>query len=510
MPGGGLNPWDDMEENSPALNHVLERMNQDFRPTQHYQPGFVPAAAPPWTSTTSAASNHPNIVGHNASVVDPQHNQHLHNHLGPGGPTRSYSASQEIFSDMGNSRTPLLRSSSDLGIRLGPFHQSQGHHFTDRPLDGILDSSVDSLEGTIGGMRDNSVFFPQPQQETHARSCGTPVASTTPPPLQQPCSTTQGITNINTNAPQQQQFSFYSESENHLQGMSAVNNLTAKLSNFTASLGSWFGPLDPFRTSMAATSSPDTIPALTTTKASSDVMSSSSLAMGNQPNSTNQNITSHPVSNCNRPNTSNPQQTSKPRYSDVLSKNTSSDKPATSTPRNNTQQQFPTQSSSPGLQNSRNNHSSSYNNKNKRNIGSNNSSFGNMGYNNISNQNSNKYSNRNDTGSSRVGLDGFDVPNSMNNYGNISGNNNKNNLYSSNDSLNEKIQYSSCNSNDSPTHHGRRNSIRNDKRTSSEKSEGSNRQNSVESDKSSVDNDRSSSDQLNNRLSSSSQKSHLK
>ena len=402
--------------------------------------------------------------------------------LTAGGNNRSYSSSEELFSELGQVRTPLLRSSSDLGIRLGPL-QGQNYSPTEHTLDKILDSSIDSMENPLGTVREGNVFY----ESSNNGNCGTPIASTTPPPThaqpQQQNTTTIPGMNPTSNA-SQQQFSFYSEREHHhlLQGMS-VNNITAKLSNFTASLGSLFGPLGNMASNAV---SPEALSGMNATgKGSSPIkLDRDSCTSG-----------SSPVI-CNESSSSTKQQTNKPRYSDVLSK------APLSCMDNNKQQVMNNTRNNPNSHshytsqqnihnNSRNSHTPPNYNKSKNRNNSNNNNgngFANNG----------RY-NKNESSSSRVGLDGFDIPSNS-----VLTGNNKNNLYNSTDSLSEK-SFPQYNMGDSPSYQRKGNT----KNKNYSNGQGSDSSSCSKHGLTDNNNDKnfsksSSSDQLNNRNASSS------
>ncbi|XP_076058246.1 uncharacterized protein LOC143035275 isoform X2 [Oratosquilla oratoria] len=267
------------------------------------------------------------------------------------GPARSYSVSQDILSDMNIARSPLLRSSSDLGIRLKQYQTgtySEG-------LDGILDSSLDSVDGTQGL---DSAFFPDVSPQRVLPSSSTPPApppptspsnkftptvptsctsspSTfppSPPAPQSPVSLASPASSSSPAAPtspssptsptspgtQASPFSFYpSDREHVVQGMS--HNITSKLHNFTESLGVLFSPLDHFSAHPPSPgkSSTDTFgdggvhsqhP-----ESGAHVTNASSL-----PAATATSCRAHPI----KPEVQQTSPGSKPSYSDVLSKNT--------------------------------------------------------------------------------------------------------------------------------------------------------------------------------------------
>ncbi|KAG7177957.1 DnaJ subfamily C member 14-like [Homarus americanus] len=282
MPGSEERWRDGSGTTAGALGHLLERMTNDFTPqhdSQHYQPGFVPSATPPWTTSsqtplTSLGSPMPPLQTSHTSLgsqIPPLQSNHTslgsqvpsmqsaHSNMGPqmsplqppttsapgglppgpqltGSASRSYSVSQDLFSELDGGRSPLLRSSSDLGLRLSHYH-AQGSPYNDGRLDGFMDSSMDSLDGMLVGSPD-SAFFLEVQR-------GPAVSSGTPPLQGDP----QGLTSSAVPHPE---FSFYShENDRRMEGES-VSNFSAKFSNFTASLGSWFSPLDPFRSNLTA------------------------------------------------------------------------------------------------------------------------------------------------------------------------------------------------------------------------------------------------------------------
>lgn len=322
-----------------ALGHLLERMTNDFTPqhdSHHYQPGFVPSASPPWTNSgqaplTSLGSPMPSLqtshtslgsqipplqVNHNSLGSQVPTMQSAHSNIGPqmtplqpvttsapgtmppgpqltGSSARSYSVSQDLFSELDGGRSPLLRSSSDLGLRLTHYH-GQGNHYNDGRLDGFMDSSIDSLDGMLVSGHD-SAFYLEVQRGPSAPS-GTP-------PLQ---GEGQGL---NPAAVPPPEFSFYSHENDRIIEGETVNNISAKFSNFTASLGSWFSPFDPFRSNLTAAQSKSQNP-------------SRSSALGNRTETKPRKETSG-SQQCNTSQTSiaQPTKANKPSYSDVLSKN---------------------------------------------------------------------------------------------------------------------------------------------------------------------------------------------
>ncbi|XP_042210928.1 dnaJ homolog dnj-5-like [Homarus americanus] len=343
MPGSEERWRDGSGTTAGALGHLLERMTNDFTPqhdSQHYQPGFVPSATPPWTTSsqtplTSLGSPMPPLQTSHTSLgsqIPPLQSNHTslgsqvpsmqsaHSNMGPqmsplqppttsapgglppgpqltGSASRSYSVSQDLFSELDGGRSPLLRSSSDLGLRLSHYH-AQGSPYNDGRLDGFMDSSMDSLDGMLVGSPD-SAFFLEVQR-------GPAVSSGTPPLQGDP----QGLTSSAVPHPE---FSFYShENDRRMEGES-VSNFSAKFSNFTASLGSWFSPLDPFRSNLTAAQAKTPC-----------VTQPSSVGTGLESSRTSETLVS---SQCNA-NVRNvqiasslPTKANKPSYSDVLSKN---------------------------------------------------------------------------------------------------------------------------------------------------------------------------------------------
>ncbi|XP_053632222.2 uncharacterized protein [Cherax quadricarinatus] len=326
-----------------ALGHLLERMTNDFTPqhdSHHYQPGFVPSVTPPWTTSgqtplTSLGSPMPPLQTSHTSLVSqmsslqPNHTslgsqvpsmQSAHNNMGPqmtplqssttsasgglppppqlsGSGARSYSVSQDLFSEVDGGRSPLLRSSSDLGLRLNHYH-AQGNHYNDGRLDGFMDSSMDSLDGMLVGGHDQP-FYLEVQR-------GPSVSSGTPPLQGDP----QGLT---PSAVPHPEFSFYSHENDRIMDGDSVSNISAKFSNFTASLGSWFSPFDPFRSNLtvAQTKTPCVSQAAAvSTGMKTPLTSEATLSSRCTTNVRNVQVT-----------TSQPTKTNKPSYSDVLSKN---------------------------------------------------------------------------------------------------------------------------------------------------------------------------------------------
>ena len=321
-----------------ALGHLLERMTNDFTPqhdSQHYQPGFVPSASPPWTNSgqapltslgspmpplqtshTSLGSQIPPLqVNHSSLGSQVPTMQSAHSNIGPqitplqpattsapgtlphgpqltGSSARSYSVSQDLFSELDGGRSPLLRSSSDLGLRLNHYH-SQGNHYSDGRLDGFMDSSMDSLDGMLVSGPD-SAFYLEVQRNPNAPS-GTP-------PLQE----AQGLSPGTVPSPE---FSFYSHENDRIMEGETVNNISAKFSNFTASLGSWFSPFDPFRSNLTAAQSKTHSPS-----GASTIGVRTEMKPRKENNESQQCNTSQAA-------ISQPTKANKPSYSDVLSKN---------------------------------------------------------------------------------------------------------------------------------------------------------------------------------------------
>ncbi|KAK8745743.1 hypothetical protein OTU49_000355 [Cherax quadricarinatus] len=214
-----------------------------------------------------------------------------------GSGARSYSVSQDLFSEVDGGRSPLLRSSSDLGLRLNHYH-AQGNHYNDGRLDGFMDSSMDSLDGMLVGGHDQP-FYLEVQR-------GPSVSSGTPPLQGDP----QGLT---PSAVPHPEFSFYSHENDRIMDGDSVSNISAKFSNFTASLGSWFSPFDPFRSNLtvAQTKTPCVSQAAAvSTGMKTPLTSEATLSSRCTTNVRNVQVT-----------TSQPTKTNKPSYSDVLSKN---------------------------------------------------------------------------------------------------------------------------------------------------------------------------------------------
>lgn len=321
-----------------ALGHLLERMTNDFTPqhdSHHYQPGFVPSASPPWTNSgqaplTSLGSPMPSLqtthtslgsqipplqVNHTSIGSQVPTMQSAHSNIGPqmtplqppttsapgtmppgpqltGSSARSYSVSQDLFSELDGGRSPLLRSSSDLGLRMNHYH-GQGNHYNDGRLDGFMDSSIDSLDGMLVGGHD-SAFYLEVQRG--------PSASSSTPPLQ---GEGQGLSPTAVPSPD---FSFYShENDRRIEG-ETVNNISAKFSNFTASLGSWFSPFDPFRSNLTAAQSKPQSPS----RGSS--LGTRTETKPRKETNVSQQCSTNPVS------MAQPTKANKPSYSDVLSK----------------------------------------------------------------------------------------------------------------------------------------------------------------------------------------------
>lgn len=347
MPGNEEQWRDGSGATAGALGNLLKRMSNNFAPqhdSQHFQPGFVPAASPPWTTSgqtpltslgsqmtplqpshTSLGSQMPSMqsthtnLGPQVSSMQPPHNNigpeitplqppttsapgpmPLGSQIGGQGP-RSYSVSQDPFSELGGGRSPLLRSSSDLGLRLSHYQaQAQGNNFNDGRMDGFMDSSMDSIDSMLVGSHD-SAFFPEVQRGPCVSS-GTP-----PPPLP---GDPQGM------APSpvpQPEFSFYSSEHDRFMDGVIVNNITAKFINFSATLGSWFSPFDPFRSNLPVAQAKS--PAVSQQSAVGTVLETlgTEATVSSQCNSNNSGV--------QMPGTQ-PTRASKPSYSDVLSKNT--------------------------------------------------------------------------------------------------------------------------------------------------------------------------------------------
>lgn len=481
MPGGDER-WNEETTglSAGALENILARVTNDFTPQhqhQNYQPGFVPSAAPgpPWPAAPQAPNPNmagPTPVGHNISVSHATVGAPVSSHSGLGSPVpntlgiatqvpiqttntstsmgssaaRSYSVSQDYFSDLGGSRNPLLRSSSDLGIRLNQF-QNQGGNYQDGRMEGFMDSS-DSLEdfSQTPAYGQESVFFPEVQ-------CGGNVNSGTPPPMQ---AESTGIQNSVGPGPQMQ-FSFYSNERDKI-----TANFTAKLSNFTASLGSWFSPFDSFRSNNLASAGaseggqqgaslvpPGCEPTIILEEPLQASHNASPSTIGTGRSTPNCNLNSNTAANY---------RDTKPTYSSVLSKNTASQdcklssNGANSSSRSSSSSSnsacitHPPQSSSPGLNGTRSevpqtrsaaNHNSNNSNKGKnRNSNStssntsNGSTHGSSAVNTSNGNTSNGNTSNGNTGtssrgcsykttdnhinSSRVGLDDFDLTNLTN------------------------------------------------------------------------------------------------
>ncbi|XP_069999250.1 dnaJ homolog dnj-5 isoform X1 [Penaeus vannamei] len=324
-----------------ALGHLLERINNDFTPqhdSQHYQPGFVPSASPPWTT---AGQSPLTSLGSQMSPLPPAHAnlgsqvppmQIPHSNMGPqmpplqppttsapggmplgsqlsGSASRSYSVSQDLFSELGGGRSPLLRSSSDLGLRVKHYQAAQGVHYSDGRMDGFMDSSMDSIDSMLVGGHE-SPFFPEVQRGPSSGNSGTP-----PPP------TLQGDPQ-NLQSSYNQSVGFYPSEHDRMMDEGSVNNITAKLSNFTASLGSWFGPFDPFRSNLTSDQNkgPVVSQASPVAVSRSPVQVTNDVPMASQcSNSSSSGSSGKRNSNVTA---SQPARTNKPSYSDVLSKNT--------------------------------------------------------------------------------------------------------------------------------------------------------------------------------------------
>ncbi|XP_066976225.1 dnaJ homolog dnj-5 isoform X4 [Macrobrachium rosenbergii] len=531
MPGSEERWRDRSGPTAGALGHLIERMTNDFTPqhdSQRFQPGFVPSASPPWTTAGQAPltsqmtplqsphaslgsqmspqmqSTHTNLGSQVSSMQPP------HGNMGPqitslqppttsapgtmplgsqiGGPgPRSYSVSQDPF-DLGGGRSPLLRSSSDLGLRLS--------NFNDGTMDGYMDSSRDSIDSMLVGSHD-SAFFPEVQRGPCVSS-GTP-----PPPLP---GDPQGL------APSpvsQTDFSFYTnEHERFMEGVS-VNNITAKFSNFTATLGSWFSPFDPFRSNLnvgdtkSQSVSQSSSVGVVLETLGSDTPISSQCSVGNS----GVQITG-----------SQPTRTSKPSYSDVLSKNTAPDgrlnascaglnsrSSSSNSNSSNGNLTHPPQSPSPGPTASRPDHQnrnqsgkSKSKARNSNSLGASASSTNSNNINNNNNGNLTKSSEKADGHvSSRVGLDDFCLNEVSLSNGRIS-------AYEHYD-WGEKIESSSGYglssvykaSANSPTHQGKKSSLKGDVKKNTPEKTGS----GVPADENVRGND-----QLNNKISSTQQK----
>lgn len=210
-----------------------------------------------------------------------------------GSSARSYSVSQDLFTEFDGGRSPLLRSSSDLGLRMNHYH-GQGNHYNDGRLDGFMDSSIDSLDGMLVSGHD-SAFCLEVQRG--------PSASSGTPPLQG-----EGQ-NLNPGAVPPPEFSFYSHENDRIIEGETVNNISAKFSNFTASLGSWFSPFDPFRSNLTAAQSKSQSPSRGSTLGTRTETKTRKETNGSQQCNTSQTSIAQPT------------KANKPSYSDVLSKN---------------------------------------------------------------------------------------------------------------------------------------------------------------------------------------------
>nr|XP_045621067.1 probable serine/threonine-protein kinase DDB_G0282963 isoform X1 [Procambarus clarkii] len=327
MPGSEERWRDGSGASDGAFDHLLERMTNDFTPqhdSQHYQPGFVPSATPPWTTSgqTQLSSLGPPLSPLQAShttLGSPIPSMQSAHNIGPqmtlqppttsapgglppapqlsGSAARSYSVSQDIFSEGDGGRSPLLRSSSDLGLRLNHYH-AQGNPYNDGRMDGFMDSSIDSLDGMLVGGHDPT-FYLEMQR-------GSAVSSGTPPLQGDP----QGLA---PSAVPHPEFSFYTHENDRIMEGDSVSNISAKISNFTASLGSWFSPFDPFRSILtdAQTKTPCVAQA-TSVGTSMKSPLTSETHMSSQCNASVRNV---------QMTASQPTKANKPSYSDVLSKN---------------------------------------------------------------------------------------------------------------------------------------------------------------------------------------------
>ena len=518
MPGSEERWRDGSGPTAGALGHLLERMTNDFTPqhdSQHFQPGFIPSASPPWTTTgqaplTSLGSQmtplqppHTSLGSQMPPQLQPTHAnlgsqvsslQPPHGNMAPqmtplqppppppttstpgtiplsaqmGGPgPRSYSVSQDPFSDMGGSRSPLLRSSSDLGLRL--------NNFTDGRMDGFMDSSRDSIDSM-------SAFFPEVQRGACVSS-GTP-----PPPI---AGDPQGLT-------PSPDFSFYTNEHERLMDGVSVNNITAKLSNFTATLGSLFSPFDPFRSNLpVGDAKSPSVSQSSSVNAALEASLGTETTMASQCNSSKGGV---PLAG-NQPN-----RASKPSYSDVLSKNTVQDgrlnatsaglnsrSSSSNSNSSNGNIAHPPQSPSPGPTASRpehqNRNQSSKSKSKARNLG--NASSGN----NNNGSHNNKSNDKSETPvSSRVGLDDFCLTEVGLSNGRISAYEHYDWGEKTDGSAGYGTPVSKTSAN-SPTHQGKKHSGKDTKKVTPEKI-GS----SVLADENGRGND-----QLNNKISSSSQ-----
>ena len=421
------NGW--CESNIPhgAFGNILERMNNQFAPnheSQHYQSGFVPAANPAWNAHPHDQIP-PMTYSHQNSemIIDPTVSMASMNSV------RSYSVSQETYPpDLSCNRTPLNRSSSDLGIRMGNFTHPNNYS----QLDGYMSHQIESLDGPV--------FY---SEATRMQQIS---GGMSPFPV-------EGIRNDNSSdylANQQLAFSremgTIDRSNNMLQETASCNNFATKFSNFTASLGTWFSPLDPAHNNFGGPSTSDQLERTSMTPGRIGPVHSSSISR-------------------------TPLKTggacSKPSYSDVLSKAPS-------------QERVHVSSSISNQKNNNSFQSNCYSKNRSENLGRSggkskgrNNTYNAGGRSNSPNMNSisgAKHSSKSESSSfSKVGLDDFDLPENvtamssrysiMNNLNNISKNCNI-------DQFDHSKKRSSLTSEESsPTHQMKKgNNHKNDKR----------------------------------------------
>ncbi|KAB7504422.1 DnaJ-like protein subfamily C member 14, partial [Armadillidium nasatum] len=405
--------WND-EMDIRNFGDLLERMNSPYNTNQEspqYHSGFVPATNHPWTSQHS----HPHML-----QMDPTlNNSPLGTQVGLN-PLRSFSVSQPPYPGMDCSRTPLMRSSSDLGVRLNHF-PTPGENFPECQLQGI-DPHIETL--------DSSVFYP-PNPHFHSSSSY----------QQMPVSNNEKI--LISQNPGIHYGPYVTESCRSQQNEQS-SNFSSKLSNFTASLslGTWLSPLDQIRTDynqgMQISETSVTTGGIRENSSNNNNIQTSSI-MSSKSVETSSNFCKEPK----------PQINPKPRYSDVLSKAPTHEAKSFNNIKTNNQQ-----NSSYKLRESSNKCSNSRHNKHRNNIGFGRSSSPNLAFHNSTNHatdNSNINA-KNLKFDSKVGLDEFDLPASISQCNSNSVNNTVSNGSNNSESERTKKRTTSNNNESSPCH----------------------------------------------------------
>lgn len=384
------------EDQLGAIDHLLYRMNSQFALSEEcrqYHSGYVPN--PPW----------PHHLQEDL-YYNPMNSTVRRSPLGSQvglSPLPHFSRNSESYNDSEMGHSPLLRSSSDHGQRLQQISQQSQTFFKNIPFNDIV------------MQRDSSnpnIYYNDHSLPPHLQSS---IYHHPPPPLPQAsyCNSLQSSKNKIHNANYDVSNGSARQSKNLNSDLhESSSNLSNKLSNFTASLGTWFSPLD-----QAIKNSSDNL------KAGSSQIIHDKIP-NNLQNGFKESVHHSVPANLQTDlyfDSSKPQVPSKLSYSDVLSKGSCQDAKlnSQSSPRNHKGKSF-TQSSSLLSSTSKNREvSQKFGNKRSKNKNHSSSNVGRNSPNFIANLTNSDYLNNTKNVSkadmhSSIGLDDFDILSDVN------------------------------------------------------------------------------------------------